>query len=94
MKSIFIIMVVMLMLCIGSVSGWEIKSDKYVGDVIINGDGTGFIQVDGYGSAEFNWNNINENQYEAHYWFYTVPFTYNPITDTITSTATDAILVK
>lgn len=90
---LFIILLI-LSLCVASVSAWEIKSDKYVGTVSLYGDGTGSIEIIDHGYAEFTWNAIGDNQYEAHYWFYTVPFTYHPETDTITSTMTDAILVR
>jgi hypothetical protein len=89
-----LVIIILSLLCITTVSAWEIKSDKYVGTVTLYNSGTGTVNVQGYGAAEFAWAQVGENQFEAYYWFYTVPFTYHPESDTITSTATDAILVR
>ena len=83
MKKLFLILVFLFLMC-GTVSAWTIKSDRYSGTIEIQA-GYGIASVDRYPQIRFSWNEIGENQYEAHYLWYTVPFTYNPENDTIIS---------
>jgi hypothetical protein len=91
-KLLFILLAIMVSVSV--VNAWTIKSDRYVGTVHLYGDGTGVANVNGHGDLKFTWNLVEGNRYEAHYWWYTIPFEYNAETDTITSSVTDAVLVR
>ena len=93
MKKLLVIALIALCLCIATAQAWTIVSDKYSGTITLYGDGSGVANVDGHNPVQFTWNQVDGNNYEAHYWFYTVPFTYNPENNTITSPSTSAYLV-
>lgn len=82
MKLVLFILMVGLIVspCLGSKETWIIQSDSYSGEVEINPNHTGVIRVDGYPEIGFMWNPVGCvlgspcNKFEAHCFWYTVPF--------------------
>jgi hypothetical protein len=64
---------------------WILTSDSYSGTFVFYNDGTGLAVVKDKPEISFSWNEVSENNYEAHMFLITIPFTYDPETDMMTS---------
>jgi hypothetical protein len=72
----FVLCLVALCLVVGLVSAqsytYRIKGDHTGSVVVLDSNGTGYA-TDGTNTISFTWGG-SQNQYLAHYWFWSVPF--------------------
>jgi hypothetical protein len=65
---------------------WTLQNSSHTGIVTLNPDGTGSAKIDNYPTIFFTYQMASDGtDGTASYWFWSVPFTYNPVNNLITS---------
>ncbi len=64
---------------------WTLQDSSHTGIVTLNPDGTGIANIDNYPTISFSWRMPDGADGIASYWFWSVPFTYDPVNNVITS---------
>jgi len=65
---------------------WILQNSSHTGTVTLNPDGTGSATIDNYPTISFTYQMASDGvNGVASYWWWTVPFTYDPVNNVIIS---------
>lgn len=74
MKKLLLILGILLL--VGCASAMTIQGSDYKGTITFEANGVGVANIDGYPQTMFSWEWISGNNYEAHWLWYAIDFTY------------------